>query len=151
MDAYYNKPALLMGYGSFEFGSDFLNQLKVATSKVILNKECAALYNKTGNYIITQRDMCASSSSRNDTCQVRNRKLTIQKFMPKIAEYFHIEKGDSGGPLVFEDFRDFLIGSVKDGPACGNGHPGIYQSSSYAVPWLRKIVPDINFFCTYKP
>lgn len=105
VDAYDGQRIILMGFGMDGPSGPYSTQLRQAYSTKVPNSECEKVFEK-----VTSDDMCTNAyveglgmfDLQNDTCQ-----------------------GDSGGPIILPLFRDFIIGTVKDGMFCGGNDPGI--------------------------
>ncbi|XP_031624548.1 venom serine protease-like [Contarinia nasturtii] len=120
--AYDGQRLIGIGFGSYDFSSDYTYYPKAAYVDAYPNDQCAKFY--ANQATITSADLCTINNA-NDTCQ-----------------------GDSGGPMILPSYRDFVVAVIKSGNACGTQSPSLNQRIDRS--WITSRTPSTSYYCYYE-
>lgn len=101
----------MFGWGSWELGQHYPEQLKQLDVTYITNKRCQKLYGEKGTDI-DEGHMCGQPKSSNGACH-----------------------GDTGGSVV--NSKGQLVGIINFGVPCAHGFPDVFSRISFYDDWIR--------------
>jgi len=117
----FQPQATVAGWGSTEFSTKSVSQLRYARIKIFEPSECKAAYAAVTSLVSITDNMLCAGDQIVDTCN-----------------------GDSGGPLLwYENGRYVVGGIVSFGPkSCAHTIPGVFTKVKNYLDWIRKNTDD---------